>query len=57
MLYKQSSKTKWTVKQDFSENTTVEIKPAAATDYDVCVKVKDKDGTIEKKYFSVNVNA
>ena len=51
MLYKQNSKTKWTVKQDFAENTTVEIKPAATTDYDICIKVKDKDGTIEKNIF------
>lgn len=28
---------------------------AQATDYDICIKVKDKDGTISKKYFTVTV--
>ena len=55
MVYKKVSDTKWTTKQNFSENTTVSIKPANATDYDVCIKVKDSTGTIEKKYFSVTV--
>ena len=55
MVYKKVSDTKWTTKQNFSENTTVSIKPANATDYDVCIKVKDTTGTVEKKYFSVTV--
>ena len=55
MLYKKKTDTKWTTKQNFSENTTVSIKPANATDYDVCIKVKDTTGTVEKKYFSVTV--
>ena len=29
---------------------------AAATSYDVCVKVKDSDGTIVKKYFTLAVS-
>ena len=36
-------------------NAVVSIKPAQATDYDICIKVKDKDGTISKKYFTVTV--
>ena len=55
MLYKKVSDTKWTTKQNFSANTTVSIKPANATDYDVCIKVKDNTGTIEKKFFTVKV--
>ena len=55
VFYKQKLQTKWTTKQDFNENTAVSIKPAQATDYDICIKVKDKDDTIAKKYFSVTV--
>ena len=54
--YKQKSQSKWTTKQNFQENNSVLIKPANATDYDVCVKVKDSTGTIEKKYFDLKVN-
>ena len=55
VYYKQKAQTKWTTKQDFNYNADVSIKPAQATDYDICVKVKDKDGTIVKKYFTVTV--
>ena len=57
VLYKKASDTKWTTKQDFKANANVDIKPASATKYDVCVKVKDKSGTIEKKFFTVDVKA
>ena len=53
--YKQTSQSKWTEKQAFKDNASVSIKPAKATAYDVCVKVKDSSGTIEKKYFTVKV--
>ena len=55
VFYKQSAQAKWTTKQDFAENDTVTIKPANATTYDVCAKVKDADGTIVKEYFTVEV--
>ena len=54
-LYKKTSDTKWTVKQDFKANATVDIKPAVATTYDMCIKVKDAGGTVEKKFFKVTV--
>ena len=57
VLYKKSYDTKWTVKQNYSNNDTVTVKPAKATSYDVCVKVKDSDGSIIKKFFTVQVNA
>jgi len=57
VLYKQAASSKWTTKQDFTSNTSVSIKPTKATSYDVCVKVKDKSGTIVKKYFTVDVKA
>ena len=56
VLYKKTSESKWTNKQDFSANQTVSVKPSSATTYDVCVKVKDSKGTIEKKYFTLTVN-
>ena len=55
VYYKQKAQTKWTTKQDFKANNTVSVKPAKATTYDICVKVKDDKGTIVKKYFTVNV--
>jgi len=55
VYYKQQSQSKWTSKQDFTKNTAVSIKPAKATDYDICVKVKDGNGNIEKKYFELTV--
>ena len=55
VLYKKVSDTKWTTKQDFKANASVEIKPASAVKYDVCVKVKDSVGSIEKKFFTVDV--
>ena len=47
---------KWTQKQDFDTNNTVEIKPAKAADYQICVKIKDENGSIAKKYFDLKVN-
>ena len=55
VLYKRTSQTAWTTVQGFKANETVTIKPQAATTYDVCVKVQDSDGTIEKKFFTVKV--
>ena len=55
VYYKQKAQSKWTTKQNFSENSVISVKPAQATDYDICIKVKDKDGTIAKKYFEVTV--
>ena len=56
VLYKKTSESKWTKKQDFTSNTAVSIKPSAVTTYDICVKVKDSQGTIEKQYFTLTVN-
>ena len=57
IYYKKTSDSAWTEKQNFSSTATVSIKPANATTYRVCVKVKDSAGTIEKKYFDVTVKA
>ena len=57
VLYKKNSDKNWTVKQNYSTNSQIAVKPAKATDYSVCVKVKDGSGTIVKKFFDVKVNA
>ena len=57
VYYKKATSTKWTTAQSYNTNTTVKIKPAAATAYDICVKVKDANGTIEKKYFTLTVSS
>ena len=55
VYYKKTSDTNWTTKQKFTDNAEVVIKPALATTYDICVKVRDSSGTIAKKYFNATV--
>ncbi len=55
VLYKKTSDTKWVTKQGFKENASVSVKPANAAIYDICAKVKDKNGTVEKKFFKLTV--
>ena len=55
VFYKKCTSDKWSTAQSYKENDTVTFKPAAATTYDICVKVKDSDGKIAKQYFTVNV--
>ena len=56
VVYKKTSDSKWATAQSYKENTTVTFKPASATTYDVCVKVKDSTGTEVKKFFTVTVS-
>lgn len=51
--YKQAAKTSWNQAQNYSENTTIVIKPRYSGSYDISVKVKDQNGTIVKKAFKV----
>ena len=55
VYYKASTASTWTTKQDFNTNTSVSIKFAGTGTKDVCIKVKDSAGTVEKKYFTVKV--
>ena len=55
VYYKRESADSWTLKQNYSANDTVSIKPKSATVYDVSVKVKDSAGNVSKKYFKVKV--
>ena len=53
--YKRAYSSNWTTVQDFSTSNTVSVEPLTATMYDVCVKVKDAKGNIEKKYMTFDV--
>lgn len=52
---KKASDTKWVTKQNFSTNKSVVFTPAAATDYDICIKVMDSNGAVTKKYLTLSV--
>ncbi len=56
VFYKRATSSEWTTAQGLSTKTSVSIKPASAVVYDVCVKVKDANGTISKQYMTVAVN-
>ena len=53
--YKKASSTEYTKVCGYSTTTKMTIKPAAATTYDIRVKVKDAKGTIATKDFKVTV--
>ena len=55
VYYKKESESKWTVKQNFNSNVSVSLKPKYAVKYDICVKVKNDLGNIDKKYFKLSV--
>lgn len=55
VYYKRASSEKWTLKQKYSSNTTVTMKPTAATTYQFCVRAKDANGNVTKKYFNGTV--
>ncbi len=56
VYYKKASKDTWTTVQSYNSNASITFKPAAATTYNVCVKVKDNTGKIAKSYFTVKVS-
>ncbi len=56
VFFRKATADQWVAAQSFSTNQTVSIKPSAAQDYEVYVKVKDSKGTIVKKYFTVAVS-
>ena len=57
VFYKKTSDTSWATAQNYSSNDTITFKPAKATTYDVCLKVKDTNGTESKKYVTLTVKA
>ena len=54
--YKKQSVSKWSMKKNFSTTSSISMSFSITGTYDICVKVKDSAGTIEKKYFTVKVN-
>ena len=55
VTYKKTTDSKWATKQAYSTNNTVSIKPGAATEYTVKIRVKDSEGTVAGKNFTVIV--
>ena len=55
VMYKKLSSDKWAVVQKYDANTDITFTPAAATEYEVCVKARDNNGAVAKKYFIVSV--
>ena len=56
VLYRKKTDKDWTVRQGYKDNDEIIVKLAKDTDYDICVKVKDSNGTVAKKFFTVKVN-
>ena len=56
VTYRKSTDTKWATKQSYGTNASVNIKPGAKATYIVKVRVKDADGTIVGKNFTVTVS-
>lgn len=54
LYYKKTIGTKWS-STAWGPVSGLSFKPAAATNYMLCVKVQDTKGTISKKYFEVTV--
>jgi|GEM_PF-61500 len=55
VYYKKASSTKYTKVSSYSTTAKTTVTPAAATAYDIRVKVKDAAGTIVSKDFTVTV--
>lgn len=55
VYYKKATSETWSTAQSYKKNSVVKITPKAAVKYDICVKVKDNSGKIEKKYFTLTV--
>ena len=55
--YKKSSSSSYTQIRDYSTTAKITVTPAAATTYNIRVKVKDAKGTVSNKDFTVKVTA
>ena len=55
VMYKKLSSDKWAGVQKYDANAEITFTPAAATEYEVCVKARDNNGAVAKKYFIVSV--
>ncbi len=55
VYYKKDYDTKWTTAQNYKANSSIVIRPAKVSTYNICVKAKDSNNNIIKKYFDVTV--
>lgn len=55
--YKLKTASSWTTLQKYSTTATASFTPKTAGIYNICVKVKDKNGTIAKAYFDYTASA
>ena len=56
VYYKQATQTNWTKAQDYQSSITAAVTPKAAATYTIRVKVKDSNGNITNKDFTIKVN-
>ena len=56
VCYKRADDVLWTVRQYMDANENVELSFTETGLHDVCVKAYDGEGTVAKKYFTVNVS-
>ena len=54
--YKKTDAEKWSCRQKFSEADTTTITPVEAGEYQICIKIKDENNQVSKKYFTLTVN-
>ena len=55
VYWKKKTSSSWKTSLKNSTSCSVLINPAQAGEYDVCVKVKDKNGILKKEYFTFEV--
>lgn len=55
VYYKSQSKSQWTTYQAWTTETVFSLPLPSAVTYNICVKVKDQNGMIAKKFFDVKV--
>ncbi len=55
VFYKKNDSQKWTTVHRYTDDAETPIKPLNATTYRICVKVKDVEENVAKKYFTITV--
>lgn len=53
--YKKSTDTSWTWLKGYTSTASVSFKPDQTGTYNICVKVKDSDGTVANRYYNITV--
>ncbi len=55
VFYKKTTESSWATAQSYGKSAKVTVEPGTSTSYDIRVKVKDDNGSIASKDFTVNV--